>query len=128
MPDRQIHVMLLDDDSRVLRSLARQLEEMDLAVATTVSAAEALAILNCHQVDVIVCDNEMPGTSGVQFLAKIRTEFPSMQRIMLTGSILEHNVQLAINELGVAAVLPKPCEAAVVANVIRTAVQQHAAC
>lgn len=120
--------MLLDDDSRVLRSLARHLEEMDFAVTTAVSAAEALAILNGHQVDVIVCDNEMPGTSGVQFLAKIRTRFPSMKRMMLTGSILDHNVQLAINELGVSAVLPKPCEVAVVADVIRTAVRQHAAC
>ncbi|MEQ9406608.1 MAG: response regulator [Fuerstiella sp.] len=121
MQDKQIQVLLLDDDTRILRSLARQLEEEDFEVMTTVSAAEASAILNRQRFDAIVCDNEMPGRSGVQFLSQIRHEYPDMVRFMLTGSILEHNAQRAMAELGVIKVLPKPCKAADVADSIREA-------
>lgn len=116
--------MLLDDDASLLRALSRQLEEHGFEVVTTISAAEATAILGGTNVDALVCDNEMPGTSGFQFLASIRTRFLDVARFMLSGSILERNAQRAVTELGVVRVFQKPCDAREIAQEITATVAE----
>ena len=110
MNDSMPRVLLLDDDASLLRALSRQLKEYGFDVITSISAAEATAILGSTRIDALVCDNEMPGTTGFQFLAGIRTRFPDVTRFMLSGTILDRNAERAVAELGVTRVFHKPCD------------------
>ncbi|MDD5330905.1 MAG: response regulator, partial [Sulfuricella sp.] len=73
-------VLVVDDEVRSQESLRRTLEE-EFEVYTASGADEALALLEHEWVDVILCDQRMPGTSGVDFLRQVRERWPDTVRI-----------------------------------------------
>jgi putative nucleotidyltransferase with HDIG domain len=104
------HILFVDDEPRVLEGLRRMLRplrhEWQMAFASGgVEALEILAVMPC---DVLVTDMRMPGMDGVQLLETVRTRFPSMLRIILTGQCnrdtLLRGVSLAHRHL------TKPCD------------------
>src|SRR4051812_1537727 len=62
------HVLVVDDDEAVRALIAGVLTEAGYAVTTAASATAALALLGASDVDLIVSDLDMPGTSGLGLL------------------------------------------------------------
>ena len=48
--------------------------------------AEALTILECQAVDLVISDHELPEMSGTHFLKLVRARWPHAARILLTGT------------------------------------------
>ncbi len=115
----QIHVLLVDDDERLLRSLQRSLGEAGFAVEAAISAAEASVMLQRYPIHAVVCDNQMVGTSGTRLLAEIRRDYPKIARFMLTGDISSAHSYLVEREIGVVALFSKPCAPAAIIRAIR---------
>ena len=65
----RLRVLLVDDDRPMRTALARLLEHAGFAPLTAGSVDEAKRILADETIDVIVSDINMPGSSGLQFLA-----------------------------------------------------------
>ena len=103
-------ILLIDDDSNVLRGLTRQLTADGYEVLSAVSAAEAHVFLERTVVDVLICDNRMPGMSGLEFLGAIKHRYPTTKRIILSGSVCVTQAFQAQASYGVDHVLPKPCD------------------
>lgn len=82
-PDSKPHVLVVDDEPAMLRVLAWALRECGTTVAH--SAEEALVLLERHAYSVVVSDNSMPGTTGVQFLQIVAERYPGITRIMHSG-------------------------------------------
>ena len=120
MSESEYVVLLVDDDARLLRGLERHLVDFSCSVLAAVSAHEALALVRETPVDVVVCDNAMPGMSGVSFLAHLGQEHPDVRRIMLTGQVTDRDRSRLLQEIGVDAILDKPCGAHEVAATIST--------
>ncbi|MCK6532560.1 MAG: ATP-binding protein [Polyangiaceae bacterium] len=82
-PTRSLRVMLVDDDEALLRSLARPLRRhFDLTLC--VSAEEALERLERgEELDAVVTDLMMPGTSGMELYATVERRFPKVAERML---------------------------------------------
>ncbi len=82
-PSRRLRVMLIDDDESLLRSLARPLRRhFDLILC--VSAEEALERLERgEELDALVTDLMMPGTSGMELYATVEKRFPVVAERML---------------------------------------------
>ena len=115
-------VLLVDDDPALLRSLARTLAEYDFAVETACCAAEAGIWLKHQPFDVVVCDQNMPGKSGLDFLANVRNDFPEISIMMLSGQV--QGLPVAIEwarEIGVHDIFSKPCDTHQLAQSIRMA-------
>lgn len=122
------NVLLIDDDTSLLRSMARALSEFGLDVETTTCTAEARAILNRYDVDAVVCDQQMPGQTGLEFLTDLLKESPDLITFMLTGQV--SGVRMAqdwAKEIGVYQVFSKPCNSEELANAIKaaTAAKSH---
>jgi len=85
---RRFNVLLVDDDSLILRSLERLLRRcgpsVDVAVAS--GGAEALAEIRSAGYDAIITDIEMPGMSGTELLERIQHSHPEMIRVHLSGN------------------------------------------
>ncbi len=114
-------VLLVDDDVKLLRGLQRALVEQDYGVVTAISASEALAIIPNQKIDLILSDNLMAGTLGTEFLAGIRDKFPRIILMMLSGYLPEATANRLKDEIGIARILNKPCDAA---NIVR-AIQEE---
>src|SRR4051812_22743077 len=78
-------LVLAVDDERANLDLFVRLFDDDFAIATASSAKEALAILARETVAVIVSDQRMPETSGVDLLAEAASRWPDARRILLTA-------------------------------------------
>lgn len=103
-------VLFVDDEPAVLEALQRSLyrhgDQWDMGFAT--SALEALAVLDAGPVDVIVSDLRMPQMDGVQLLEIVRTKYPGVVRIALSGCAER---ETALRASGVVhQYLAKPCD------------------
>ncbi len=100
-------VLIVDDEIRSLEALERVLEE-DFEVLRATSAAAAEALLAREWVQVILCDQRMPETTGVEFLCRVRQQWPEVIRIILSGYTDSEDLIEAINEAGIYQFISKP--------------------
>jgi len=77
-------IMIVDDEPANLRVLER-LFRPDYQVVTAPSGAEALALLEQHDVALLVSDQRMPAMTGIELMTKTVAIRPHMVKILLTG-------------------------------------------
>jgi DNA-binding NtrC family response regulator len=102
-------ILLVDDEPNVTDGLTRALRREPYEFLTAISGAEAQQILERQHVDVVVSDEQMPGMSGSEFLAKVRKQFPHTIRMILSGQASLEAAVRAINEGEVYRFFLKPC-------------------
>jgi DNA-binding response OmpR family regulator len=82
-------ILIVDDDERTLKLMARLLRSSGFDCVTAGSAADAMAQLGGEpDVDVVLSDIYMPTTDGLEFLAQVRDRHgdrPWLQLILITG-------------------------------------------
>ena len=106
-------VLIVDDEVRSLEALRRTLEE-DFTVFTASEAGAALAVMEREHssegggIHIVLCDQRMPGTSGVDFLKEVRLRWPDAVRIVLSGYSEAEDIIAGINEAGIYQYLLKP--------------------
>jgi len=104
-------VLVVDDEVRSQEALRRTLEE-DFEVFCASSAAEGMEILEKEQstaaIRIVLCDQRMPGTTGVQFLKEVRHRWPDIVRIILSGYTDAEDIICGVNEAGIWQYLLKP--------------------
>jgi DNA-binding response OmpR family regulator len=62
------HILLVDDDSLMRRSLALGLEQAGYRASTVASAVDALGLVNYDQTDLVLLDIGHPGMDGLEAL------------------------------------------------------------
>ena len=77
-------VLVIDDEVRSVEALERILED-DFDVKKATSIEEAEAILADEAIQVVLCDQRMPGMSGVEFLKAVRERWPDVVRMIISG-------------------------------------------
>jgi putative nucleotidyltransferase with HDIG domain len=77
-------IMVVDDEPANLRLLER-LFRRDYQVVAASSGAEALRLLEQHDVALLITDQRMPGMTGIELLGHAARLRPHMVRIILTG-------------------------------------------
>ncbi len=117
-------VLLVDDEPNVLEGLTRVLRKESYEILTANSAEQAAGLLEDSNVDLIVSDEEMPGMSGTEFLARVAQDYPDVVGIVLTGHPTLPAALRAINEGKVYQFLTKPCNEIDLAVTIRRALEQ----
>src|SRR5438067_9475187 len=100
-------LLVVDDEPYILATLAALLStEFEVVTADTGEAAKA--ILEQREVDIILSDQRMPQTNGVQLLEWVREHAPKTVRLLMTGfAELEEAVE-AINRSQVFRYIFKP--------------------
>lgn len=100
-------VLVVDDEIRSLESLRRILDH-DFEVLTAASTAAAERHLEAQNVHVILCDQRMPERTGVDFLTEVKTRWPDVIRMIISGYTDAHDIIDGINEAGIFQYITKP--------------------
>jgi len=103
-----MNILLVDDEINVLKSLKRLFIDTDYKVFTAESGDEGLEICAREEIALVVTDYRMPSMNGVQFLAKVKEEYPSTIRIILSGYADVAAIVESINDGQVYKFLSKP--------------------
>ena len=79
------HILIIDDESSIRKTLARILQQAGFEVTTAESAEQGLDYLRTTQFDMILSDLRMPGMHGMEALKVIHVEYPSLPVILFTA-------------------------------------------
>lgn len=118
--------LLVVDDERHVLSSVRDLLRIDYRVITYERGQDALDYLRSGQAaDAILCDQRMPGMTGVEVLRQVKAIRPETTRLLFTAYSDIRTVVDAINQGHVFRYLGKPCDPDELAAVVRQAVEHH---
>lgn len=102
-----IGILYVDDEVHNLNGFKATFRR-DFEVYTAISAAEGRKILDAHEIGVIITDQRMPVTTGIEFLESIIPHYPDTIRILLSGFSDINAVMDAINRGQVYKFVVKP--------------------
>jgi response regulator RpfG family c-di-GMP phosphodiesterase len=116
---KSCRLLIVDDEERILAALRRALRREGYDILTAGSAQEALRLLSCSAVDIILSDHKMPGMDGMELLAEAAERRPSAARLLITGWT-EAVPRELLESVGIAALIPKPWDDAHLKDTLRS--------
>jgi CheY-like chemotaxis protein len=115
-------ILIIDDERDVRDSVAKVLERSGYEVRVADGGTEGIEAYQKHGADVVITDIIMPETNGVDVIAALRKESPSVRIIAISGggnfapigyvpmAITTNAYLAAAKKVGADAILTKPFE------------------
>jgi DNA-binding NtrC family response regulator len=85
MKEKQINILLVDDDPKFLASLAERAKLKGFNALTAENGTAAIEIAQKNTIHVAVVDQQMPDMEGLVVITKLTTMSPDIRTILLTG-------------------------------------------
>lgn len=117
-------ILLVDDEDRFRRALARQLEVRNFKVLDASNGEDAIKIVRHKNPEVVILDQKMPGMDGIQTLQEIKKIRPEVQVIMHTGHGCIESARIT-GKHDVLSYIEKPCALDVLIEAIRNALKER---
>ncbi len=117
-------ILVVDDEVRSQETLRRVLDE-EFDVLTASNAMEAERLLEGEMVHLVLCDQRMPGMTGVEFLSQVRERWPEPVRMIISGFTESDDIIAGVNEAGIYRYITKPWDPDELLTIVRGAVQLH---
>ncbi len=125
MRDKKHTILCVDDEKNILNSLKRLLRKEDYRLLTASGGKEGLKKLAAEEISLVVSDHRMPGMSGTEFLQKVKSQYPDIIRIILTGYTEVDAITESINRGHIYKFLLKPWNDQNLILEIRQALDQY---
>jgi UDP-3-O-[3-hydroxymyristoyl] N-acetylglucosamine deacetylase len=100
-------VLIVDDEERVVQSIAGVLGDEGFRVAKAKSGEEAIKVFQQEEPDVTLLDIWMPGMDGIEVLKRLKWIAPECQVIMISGHATISTAMTAV-KLGAFDFIEKP--------------------
>lgn len=117
-------LLVLDDEADVVKSV-QDLLRLDYRVLGATRASDAMELMRREEVHLVMTDQRMPEMTGVEFLRKIRGEYPEAIRLLFTGYADIRAVIDAINQGNVYRYITKPWDPDELQSIIKEAAERY---
>lgn len=113
-------VLVVDDNKDMANGIAMVLGEAKLETQVTYSAKSALSLMEAREFELVLSDIRMPAMSGLEFLKRVRSRWPSTRVVLLTAY---GSIDSAIDAMksGASDYLTKPFDNDALVEVVRRA-------
>jgi CheY-like chemotaxis protein len=108
MPMANENVLILEDDLATLNLVSKQLTAAGYLVIPVVDGRPAIETCRTRRPDLVVCDLDMPGMDGFEFIRQLRQEQFQAPIVVISG--LDRDKGEAALAAGANAFLPKPVD------------------
>ncbi len=125
MRTEQKHCLLVVDDEPDLVQSLQDLLRRDYRVLGATRAAEGLQILEREKVHIVMSDQRMPEMSGIEFLKRLRLDYPDTVRLLFTAYSDLKTVTEAINQGSVYRYITKPIDDQELRGILRQAAEHY---
>jgi len=102
------HAILYVDDEVDNLDVFKAVFRHDYNVITASTPGMGMYLLRQNPVSLVISDYKMPEKNGIDFFKEIITEFPQVNRILLTAYSESDIVITSVNEVRVFALVTKP--------------------
>lgn len=107
MPDDRLRLAIVEDQSRLRAQLCASARDLGFAVTEFGDAESALESVGSGGVDAVLTDFHLPGLSGIDLLARVRTSHASLPVVLMTAYPTVELAQRALRD-GALDLLVKP--------------------
>ena len=83
--ERQINILVVDDEQIVLDSVKKHLRKTDYNVHAASSVQSALLMMEQMEFDLVLTDLMMPHIDGLELMKLVKSRYPKVPVIMITG-------------------------------------------
>lgn len=104
------NILVVDDSINILSSLGKILEINGYQVDTAPNGSDALRKLQKVNYDLVICDIEMPGITGLDFLKKVRQSYGGLVDVILMTGYMDQEYFIKAIRLGAADFIQKPID------------------
>ncbi|NMG76925.1 HD domain-containing phosphohydrolase [Aromatoleum diolicum] len=118
-------LLMVDDEPSILSALRRLLRPAGYTIHTAESGRAGLELLEREPVDLVISDMRMPEMDGAKFLEQVRTRWPEVTRLLLTGYADMSSTIAAINRGEIYRYIAKPWDDNELTLVIRDALERR---
>ena len=116
-------VLVVDDERAIREGLKRLLSSEGYRVLIATNGREALELIRCEGVDLVLCDLKMPVMGAVQVLDEVGAAYPDLVVIIFTGQGTIENAAECIRK-GAYEFVTKPFRYDYLRSVIRCAIDR----
>jgi len=102
-------ILIVDDDAAVCWALEQVLKAQGYVVVVAADAAVARRLMRRQRPDLVITDVRMPGESGLDLLAGLKSEYPSLPVVVTTAHGTMETAVEAVRR-GAFDYLPKPLD------------------
>lgn len=81
------NILFVDDELSILKSIKRSFLKSGYNIFLANSAKEGIDIIRNNNIDVVVSDVKMPEIDGLAFLRQVKSNYPDIDRIVLSGFV-----------------------------------------
>ena len=101
-------ILLVDDEPAIRSVMVRGLEAQGYNVLEAENGERALAVADAYKapIHLVISDVEMPGMDGPELFRNLRTWYPRLRFLFISGRLQEADADISID--GRTAFLPKP--------------------
>jgi CheY-like chemotaxis protein len=85
VPRETARILVVEDEPLILMSTVDMVSELGHTVHEACSAEDALAVLETHQIDVLLTDVGLRGMSGTDLARQARERWPAMRIVFASG-------------------------------------------
>ncbi len=103
-------ILVVDDSIAIVSSLSAILSVSGYEVSSAFNGSEALRKVHDGDFNLVICDIEMPGISGLEFLSRIRHDYEQDLDVILMTGFLDHDYFIEAIRLGASDFIRKPID------------------
>jgi CheY-like chemotaxis protein len=85
MEDKQAKILIVDDEPEIVSTLKHFFSNKGYEVSGAIDGKQALDILEKEEIGLILLDIMMPGITGSEIAKFVKTKYPSIKLIVVTG-------------------------------------------
>ena len=114
-------ILIIDDESMIRESLSNLFTREGYSVEVAVDGADGLKKFSENPARVVVTDIVMPEKEGIETISELRTRYPDVRIIAISGGGRRGNVQFLdiARKLGADAALAKPFTRAQITGLVK---------
>jgi YesN/AraC family two-component response regulator len=107
---KQARILIVDDSFAIVNSLSAILKISGYEVDSAFNGSEALRKIHSSDYDLVICDIEMPGITGLDFLGRVRKDYDHDLDVILMTGFLDHDYFIEAIRLGASDFIRKPID------------------
>lgn len=104
---KTLNILIVEDEGDICLILNLMLKKNDVEIEHVNTLAKADIFLKKQTPQMIIMDNQLPDGLGIDYIKKIKTDYPSLKIIMITGNAAESDREKALHN-GADIFLAKP--------------------
>ncbi len=118
-------LLMVDPEKEELEAMGRLFCEESFVIHTASDSRDALAIIDRHRVDILICEADMAICPGLGLLSQAKSRVPGIMAIIISSQGKSERLMAAINETDIYKVIVTPFKEAELRNTVKNALERR---